>query len=120
MPNEFDFVDSSFNTAFSTVPRICISSVTMFFLSNLLDVHIFHKFKEVDGNKKLWKRNNIATIVCNCSENFLFILGAFLGVYSIRECLLIAISTSIIEIIIALLDTPFLYFAVRRKSHGRG
>lgn len=112
-PNAFDFVSDSFNVAFSVVPRICISSVIMFFLSNLLDVHLFHKLKELDGGKKLWKRNNVATIVCNCSENFLFIFGAFLGIYSIKECLLIAVSTSVVEIIIALLDTPFLYLAVK-------
>ena len=114
-PNSFDYVSPEFNVVFSFAPRICISSVAMFFISNLLDVQLFHKFKEIDGDKKLWKRNNISTIVCNCTENFLFIIGAFLGIYSIRDCMVIALSTSLIEIIIALLDTPFLYWAVSNK-----
>ena len=116
IPNSFDYVSPNFNVVFSFAPRICISSVVMFFISNLFDVQLFHKLKEIDGGKKLWKRNNISTIVCNCTENFLFILGAFLGVYSFRECIMIAISTSIIEIVIALLDTPFLYLAVGKKE----
>lgn len=112
--NSFDYVSDAFNTAFAFAPRICIASVVMFFLSNLADVHLFNKFKQRDGGKYLWKRNNISTIVCNCAENFLFILGAFLGIYSFKDCIIIALSTSIIEIIIAVLDTPFLYLAVKR------
>lgn len=116
IPNDFDYVSNSMLDVFYFAPRICISSVVMFFLSNLLDVHIFHSFKVADGDKKLWKRNNIATIICNCAENFLFIFGAFLGIYSVRECLIIAGSTCVIEIIVALLDTPFLYLAVYKKK----
>lgn len=116
VPNSFDYVSPSMLTVFSFAPRICISSVIMFFLSNLIDVYIFHSFKMVDGNKKLWKRNNVATIVCNCTENFLFIFGAFFGIYAFKECLVIALSTCVIEIIVALLDTPFLYVAVRDRK----
>lgn len=115
-PNMFDYVSAEMNAVFQFSPRICLSSVVMFFLSNLLDVHLFHSFKQADGNKKLWKRNNVSTIICNCSENFLFIMGAFLGIYSFSECIMIAVSTSIIELIIALCDTPFLYFAVKNKK----
>lgn len=115
-PNMFDYVSPSMSTVFSFAPRICISSVVMFFLSNLADVHLFNSFKKRDGSTKLWKRNNIATIVCNCTENFLFIFGAFLGIYTARECLIIAINTCIVEVIVALLDTPFLYLAVYNKK----
>lgn len=116
IPNSFDYVSNEFNVVFSFAPRICISSIVMFFLSNLLDVHLFHKLKEIDGGKKLWKRNNISTIICNCAENFLFIIGAFLGIYSFRDCMIIALSTSLVEAIIAVLDTPFLYIAVKGES----
>ena len=116
IPNSFDYVSGEFNLIFSFVPRICISSMVMFFISNLADVHLFNKFKQKDGNRALWKRNNISTIVCNCAENFLFIIGAFLGVYSFQECLIIAAGTSVVEALIAVLDTPFLYAAVKHKD----
>ena len=116
VPNEFDYVSDAFNTAFAFAPRICISSVVMFFLSNLADVYLFNKFKQIDGDRKLWKRNNISTIVCNCAENFLFIFGAFFGIYEAKECVMIALGTSAIEVVLALLDTPFLYLAVLNKD----
>lgn len=115
IPNDFDYVSGSMAEVFSFAPRICISSVIMFFISNFVDVHLFQKLKERKGNK-LWMRNNVSTIVCNCLENFFFIFGAFLGIYSFSECILIALSTSAIEIVASLLDTPFLYFAIGKKG----
>ena len=41
----------------------------------------------------------------------LFYIIAFLGIMSFNEILLISISATIIEIIIALCDTPFLYLS---------
>ena len=61
--------------------------------------------------KRLWLRNNASTILCNCAENFGFITLAFIGIYDLETILTIAISTSIIEAIVAVCDTPFLYVA---------
>lgn len=61
--------------------------------------------------KRLWLRNNASTILCNCAENFGFITLAFIGIYDWETILTIAISTSIIEAIVAVCDTPFLYVA---------
>lgn len=109
-PNELDMVQGSFENIFSLVPRICLSSVVMFFLSNLADVYLFDWLKK-KFPKHLWIRNNVSTIVCNCMENFLFTFGAFAFIYPITDCLTIALGTSIVEILIGLCDTPFLYLA---------
>lgn len=119
IPNDLDLVSDSMKNIFSLSPRICISSVTMYFVANLIDVYVFdwlkHKFP-----KHLWIRNNVSTIFSNCLENFLFTLGAFMFVYSVKDCMIIAINTCIIEIFIAFCDTPFLYlsnkFNVRKEQ----
>lgn len=116
LPNDIDIAQGSMNTLFALAPRICISSLLMFFLANLADVYVFETLKKKFDGKKLWLRNNISTILCNCLENFGFVFLAFLGVYSIQDVLGIAISTSIIEIIIALCDTPFVYLAKNVKD----
>ena len=110
-PNAFDFINGSLKDVFSINLRITIASVVMCYLSNMLDIHLFEKIKNKTGNGKLWLRNNVATIVSNCLENYLFIFMAFVGVYDIKTILVIATTTSIIECIIALLDTPFLYLS---------
>ena len=109
VPNEFDIAQTALLTLFTLSPRICIASLVMFAIANLLDVFIYDKLHEVFQGKKLWLRNNVSTILCNCLENFGFVFLAFAGVYPIKEVFMIAISTCLIEVIVAVCDTPFLY-----------
>lgn len=108
-PAPYDYADGAMRTLFSLNLRISAASALMYFLANMADVTIFSKMKK--AGSKLWLRNNVATIVCNCAENFAFIFLAFIGIYTARECVTIALSTSIIEAIVAICDTPFLYIA---------
>lgn len=113
-PNELDMVNDSMKNLFTLNLRISISSIVMCYLSNMLDVFLFEKIKKKIPNK-LWVRNNIATIICNCLENYLFTLFAFTGIYDIKTILAIATTTTILEIIIAICDTPFLYISKKIK-----
>lgn len=117
-PSEFDYADGAMRTLFSLNLRISIASMVMYFISNLGDVYLFSKIKEKSKEKNLWLRNNVSTILCNCLENFGFIFLAFVGIYDGNTILTIAVSTSIVEAIVAVCDTPFLYLAraVNRES----
>lgn len=114
VPNSLDFVSESMNMIFGLSPRICVASVSMYFIANLVDVYLFNTLKNRFPNM-LWLRNNVATIFSNCVENFLFTFGAFLFVYPLKDCVIIALNTCIIEILIAFCDTPFLYLSKRIK-----
>lgn len=108
-PSEIDYADGAMRTLFSMNLRISLSSLVMYVIANLADIKIFSKMKE--RGRKLWLRNNVATILCNCLENFGFITLAFYGIYDWKTIFTIAISTSIVEAIVAVCDTPFLYIA---------
>lgn len=110
-PSEFDYADGAMQTLFALNLRISIASAVMYFISNLADVYLFNKIKDKMNGKALWLRNNVSTILCNCLENFGFIGLAFWGIYDVKTIMTIAISTSIVEMCVAILDTPFLYFA---------
>lgn len=116
IPSPFDYANEAMTTLFALNLRISLASAAMYFIANMADVYIFNKIKERMNGKALWLRNNVSTILCNCIENFGFIGLAFWGIYDIQTILTIAVSTSIIELIVALLDTPFLYIA---KKIGR-
>lgn len=111
VPSEFDYADGAMRTLFSLNLRISLASMVMYFIANIADVYLFAKLKEKSKGKRLWLRNNASTILCNCAENFGFITLAFIGIYDWETILTIAISTSIIEAIVAVCDTPFLYVA---------
>ena len=116
VPNAEDIAQSSFETLFSFVPRISIASLAMFAVSNLVDIRLYEWLRKKSNGKKMWLRNNICTIICNGGENFLFYIIAFLGVIDIGTILTIALSATIIETLIALCDTPFLYISKKIKD----
>ena len=113
-PNELDFVNDSLKNLFSLNLRISISSIVMCYLSNMLDIIVFEKIKKKIPNK-MWVRNNIATIISNCLENYFFTILAFIGIYDLKTIFAIATTTTILEIMIAICDTPFLYLSKKIK-----
>lgn len=115
-PNEFDMAHSALEGLFTLSIRTTAASLTMYAIANLADVWLFHKLKDLFKGKKLWLRNNVATITCNCLENFGFTFLAFFGIMEVPELLSIAVITCVIETIIALLDTPFLYIAKKIRD----
>lgn len=110
-PSSIDYANGYMAGLFSLNLRISAASVVMYFIANYVDVIIYDKMKKKEGDKRLWLRNNVATIVCNCLENFGFIALAFAGIYDAKTIVIIAASTSAIEFLVALCDTPFLYIA---------
>lgn len=110
-PSDIDYANDSMLTLFKMNFRISISSMVMYFVANMADIYIFESIKKKTKGKYLALRNNVATIVCNCFENFLFIGFAFYGIYGINDIIMIALSTSAIETIVGLCDTPFIYLA---------
>jgi uncharacterized integral membrane protein (TIGR00697 family) len=113
-PNELDMVNDSLKNIFTFNLRISISSIVMCYLSNMLDIIVFEKIKKKIPNK-MWVRNNIATIISNCLENYLFTIFAFIGIYDLKTIFAIATTTTILEIMIAICDTPFLYLSKKLK-----
>ena len=115
-PNELDVVNDSMHNIFGLYPRVTIASISMFVLSNQLDIFLFDKIKHKTNGKYLWLRNNVATCVSQCIENYLFYVIAFLGIYGMKDIGMMTLTCCIIEIIVAVCDTPFIYLAVKSKA----
>lgn len=115
-PSAIDYADDAMRTLFSLNLRISAASLVMYLIANIVDVRIFCAMKR--KGRALWLRNNVATILCNCLENFGFIFLAFVGIYDTATILTIALSTSAIELIVAICDTPFIYLA-RGINNGK-
>ena len=117
LPSALDTAGDSIQRLFTMSLRITSASAVMFFLSNWADVLIFAKMKQLTNGKHLWLRNNVATILCNCLENFLFYILAFYPAFSMSQILNMGLATCLLECIIGVADTPFLYLAKYLK-HG--
>lgn len=115
-PNSQDVAQGSFELLFGFVPRISIASVAMFALSNIVDIRLYEWLRKKSNGKKMWLRNNLCTMISNGGENFLFYLIAFGGIMDMGTIFLVAASATIIEVVVALCDTPFLYLSKKVKD----
>jgi len=87
--------------------RIVIASLIAYLLSQFHDVWLFNFLKKKTKNKFLWLRNNTSTIISQLIDSIVFVVIAFYGV--IPNILQLILGLWVVKIIIALLDTPFMY-----------
>lgn len=117
IPNESDFVSPAMKEVFSLVPRIVISSIACFWISNRVDVYLYQWIKK--RFKPLWLRNNGATMIAQLLDSVLFTFAAFLGVFDLITLIEISFTTYAVKVIVAACDTPFLYWAKSLYNKGR-
>ena len=110
-PNEYDFAQPHMQALFSFLPRIAFASMLAYIVSQLLDTNIYQWVREKTGGKYLFLRNNISTMVAQLADTAIFTAVAFIGVFEPRVVLMIGISTYLLKVVIAAVDTPFLYIA---------
>ncbi len=116
IPGPSDFGQEPLSIIFGFWVRLIIGSLAAFLVSQLLDVTLFQWIKsKLPANKWLWVRNNGSTILSQAIDTLIFVPIAFLGTMPFETVVEIAISTYIIKIMVAVLDTPFLYAMKRIK-----
>lgn len=107
---------------FGSTPRLLLSSLTVYALSQVFDVWLFHKWwaftEKRTGNRRsfLWLRNTGSTLVSQIANTLLFTLFAFAGVYDTPTLISIFLSSYVIFIFTSLLDTPVVYLARHLKE----
>ena len=124
VPAPGDTMAPMITAVFSNTPRMVLSSLTVYAISQFFDVWLYHKwwgFTEKrfgDRRRFLWLRNNGSTLISQVINTLLFTLLAFWGTYDAGTLISIFISSYVIFIVTSLLDTPFVYLA-RRISDRR-
>lgn len=111
----FEGIQDSLSNIFGLVPRICLASLLAYLASQFLDILIFNKIKAKSKDKYVWLRNNVATMLSQIVDTAIFVTVSFLGVYEAEVLLSIFLSTYILKLLVALLDTPFLYISKKIK-----
>lgn len=120
-PSENDWVMPSVRAIFAATPRTVLASMSVYAVSQLMDVWIYHRLwtftEKKSGSRKrfLWLRNNGATLLSQLVNTILFTLAAFAGREGYDGALLLRIMASsyAIYVVTSLLDTPAAYVARR-------
>jgi len=114
-PNSEDWAMPLLKDIFGFLPIVFLASMTAFIISQLVDVYVFSKIKDkLPDNKYLWVRNNGSTLLSQLVDTIIFVPIAFYY-KDFNSMLILILSTYFIKLIVAVLDTPFIYLAKRIK-----
>ncbi|NIS60337.1 MAG: queuosine precursor transporter [Proteobacteria bacterium] len=105
----------AFSAVLGSTSRIIIASFIAYLASQYHDVWAFHIWKKVTGEKHLWLRNTASTIVSQFIDTLIFITIAFYGTMPVFP---LVKGQYTIKVLIALLDTPFVYLVVTLIRRG--
>ncbi len=112
VPAESDFAQASLKQIFSFLPRVVLGSLIAFLISQMHDIASYHFWKKLRPETKwLWLRNNASTLVSQVIDTLIFTTIAFAGVFPGKVFWSIAWTTYAIKALVALLDTPCIYWA---------
>jgi len=105
-PSPFDITHSSFQNILSSSPRIIISSILAFFLTQRLDIYIFSFLKKIFNQKFLPLRMGISSIIVQFIDTLLF---SFLALYGIVDHIFdIILFSFIIKSLVIIFSSPFM------------
>ena len=106
---------NSYEAVFGATPRIVLASLTAYLVSSMVDVEVYHLWKNRIKKAK-WSRvlvsNSVSTLVDSC----VFITIAFLGVMPILPLI---IGQYIVKMTITILSLPLIYTTGFRGSIAR-
>jgi len=109
VPADYDIAQNAMQTLFGFLPRVVFGSLIAYLVSQSLDVYVFDQIKKATGEKMLWLRNNLSTMVSQLVDTTLFTLIVFWGVYpKLWQFILFAY---VLKIFVAVCDTPFMYLS---------
>lgn len=104
-------MQNAFSGIFGQGMRIIIGSLVAFFVSQLVDVTIFHKIKKITGEKKVWLRSTGSTLVSQIIDSYIVLFIAFSGIFTWQQILAIGVVNYIYKASMAILLTPVIYLS---------
>lgn len=105
--------DATFTKVFGLSPLGVLASMLAYLAAQYIDITIYHFWKRVTKGRMLWLRNNFSTFSSQFIDTFTVVgLLCIFGVLPWDKFYGLLISGVIFKMMIALLDTPLLYFFV--------
>ncbi len=113
IPAASDFADPHLQAIFGFLPRVAVASMVAYLVSQMHDVWAFHFWKQRTQGRHLWLRNNLSTMASQLLDSAIFCSIAFIGVFPWDVWWEILLTTYLVKMVVAMLDTPFIYLAKR-------
>jgi queuosine precursor transporter len=112
----------AFNAVFGQGMWIIMGSIIAFFVSQLIDVTVFHKIKKLTGSKMVWLRATGSTLVSQLVDSFIVLFIAFYigNDWSFQLVLAICMVNYAYKSVVAIILTPLIYLLENRIDNYLG
>lgn len=101
--------DETFNSVFQNAWRVIAASMLAYLAAQLVDVRLFHFWKDLTKGRMLWVRNNFSTVVSQLIDTTLVVFVLFVGVESTETMTGYIMDGWLFKVLCALLDTVLIY-----------
>lgn len=113
--------DATFEQVFSLSPVAVLASMLAYLFAQFVDIRIYHFWKNLTQGRMLWLRNNFSTFLSQLVDTTMVItLLCSFGALPWEMFMGLVISGFLFKVLVAAIDTPFLYLFVGlfRKQFG--
>ena len=110
---------------FLPFPTFFVASMIAYLCSQFFDVWFFGWISKLTNKRFLWLRNNLSTMTSSLIDNFIFSIFAWI-IFNPKPLdfgtvlVTFILGTYILRVLIALIDTPFVYlsrYLISNNSH---
>ena len=110
LPRHEDWsMQKDFDNILLQMPRLAVASLVAYFIGEYTNSVFLSKLKVITKGKYLWMRTIGSTLVGEGLDSVLFVLIAFLGVYSMDVLFNIMLSNYLFKTLIEVVFTPITY-----------
>jgi len=119
-PSDFDTAHAPLKAVFGLVPGIAFASLAAYVASQYHDVVIYDVIKRKTKGRHLWLRNNASTMLSQLIDTAVFTtIATMFGVFPLAAAPEIFLTAYFFKLVVAVLDTPFIYLALFFKPRER-
>lgn len=110
-----------FHTVFGNTAVAVFASMMAYLFAQFIDIQIYHFWKRITKGRHLWLRNNFSTFTSQFVDTLtILVLLCSFGIIEWSRFKGLLVAGFLFKIMIAVLDTPFLYLGVylfRKRFH---
>ena len=112
--------EAIFEQVYDYMIVVTMASMIAYFITQFIDVWLFHFWKNLTKGKHLWLRNNGSTLISQLVDSIIIISilyvsdGLGIKINSISALAILIINSYVFKFIFSLLDTPLFYFFAKR------
>jgi uncharacterized integral membrane protein (TIGR00697 family) len=98
---------------FDFTPRFVAGSLLAYLISQSLDVWVFHRIRQATQGRHLWLRNTGSTLISQAVDTLIYGVVVWWGIVDFSTAMQLAAAKYVFKFVIAVVDTPFIYWAMK-------